>query len=34
MNKDRRNETAFIVFALIWALGLLWLIYVAEYVDK
>jgi len=34
MKKDRQNETAFIVFAFIWALGLLWLIYVAEYVDK
>jgi len=34
MKRDRRNENAFIVLAIVWALGLLWLIYVAEYVDK
>lgn len=34
MKENRRNETAYLVFAIIWALGLLWLVYVAEYVDK
>lgn len=34
MKHQRRNETAFLVLAIIWALGLLWLVYVAEYVDK
>lgn len=34
MRNDRRNETVFLVLAVVWALGLLWLVYVAEYVDK
>lgn len=34
MKQKRRNEKAFIALAIVWALGLLWLIYVAEYVDK
>ena len=29
----RKNETAYLIVAIVWLLGLLWLVYVAEYVD-